>query len=224
MPHLKINNRNLLLVSVLVILASALGLFVPDFYAARDNAMTTYEIAGQDAISLAFGILLFLLTLMPKKGTLFAVIAAGFLVYTTYIYAYFLFGLLVTRIFAVYLVITSLSFYTLIAVLTSLACSADVPATTRQKWVSGYLIFIVVLVGFIDGTDIIANTVFSKGAMTPQDAFYYLDLAFLFPAMVIAAVMNFKRQSHRAFLFGCAPDQDDCADASVDLIGCSSLH
>ena len=57
---------------------------------------------------------------------------------------------------------------------------------------SGYLIFIVVLVGIIDGTGIIANTVFSQGAMTTQGAFYYLDLAFLFPAMVIAAVMNMK--------------------------------
>ena len=111
MPQLKMNNVNLMIVSALVILASALGLFVPDFYAARDNAMTTYEIAGQDAISLVCGILLFVLVLLPKKGTMFAVIATGLLVYTTYIYAYFLFGLLVTPLFAVYLVITGLSFY-----------------------------------------------------------------------------------------------------------------
>ena len=92
-----------------------------------------------------------------------------------------------TPLFPVYLVITGLSFYSLLNLLTSAAAGADIANSTGQKWVSGYLIFIVVLVGMIDGTDIISNTVFSKGAMTPKDAFYYLDLAFLFPGMVIAA-------------------------------------
>jgi hypothetical protein len=202
MPQLKIKNKILLTVSGLVILASALGLWAPDFYAARDNVMTTYEIAGQDAISLACGLLLLVLALLPKKGTVSAVIVTGLLVYTTYIYAYFLFGLLVTPIFAIYLMITGLSFYMLLGVLTGLAGSADVPVTTAQKWVSGYLIFIVVLVSFIDGSDIIANTVFSKGAMTTQGAFYYLDLAFLFPAMVIAAVMNLKGRVIGRFFSG----------------------
>ncbi len=186
------NTRILLVISALVILVGAAGLFLPDFYAARDNAMTTYEIAGQDSISLLCGLLMFVLVLFSNKGKLVPVVITGLLVYTTYIYAYFLFGLLVTPLFMIYLLITGLSFYSLAGILISLAGRGDEPVTSAQKWVSGYLIFVVVMVGIIDGTDIVANTIFSKGVMTTQGAFYYLDLAFLFPGMVLAAVWNWR--------------------------------
>jgi hypothetical protein len=192
----------LLAVSILVILSAALGLFAPDFYAARDNAMTTFEIAGQDVISLACGLLLLTLAVLPKKSPLTSVVTAGLLVYTAYIYAYFLFGLLVTPLFVVYLVITSMSFYALIGMVTELAGNPDLPVTTAQKWVSGYLIFIVVVVGIIDGSGIVGKTILSKGAMTTQGAFYYLDLAFLFPGMVIAAVLNWRGKSIGRFFSG----------------------
>jgi len=202
MNQIRPNKPVMLTISLLVIIVSAVGLFAPAFYAARDNAMTTYEINGQDAISLVCGLLLLAVTLRPKRSYLTNVVTAGLLVYTAYIYAYFLFGLLVTPFFPVYLVITCLSFYSLISLLTSVAAGADVTPTTAQKWVSGYLIFIVVLVGIIDSTDIISNTVFSKGAMTPKDAFYYLDLAFLFPGMVIAAVLNLRGKQAGRFFSG----------------------
>jgi len=140
--------------------------------------------------------------LLPKKTPLTSVVTAGLLVYTAYIYAYFLFGLLVTPLFVIYLVITSISFYALAGMLTELAGKSDLPVNPAQKWVSGYLIFIVVVVGIIDGTDIIGKTILSKGAMTTQGAFYYLDLAFLFPGMVIAAVLNLRGKSIGRFFSG----------------------
>ncbi len=202
MNRIKPNKPVMLTISLLVIIVSAVGLFAPAFYAARDNAMTTYEIAGQDAISLLCGLILLAVTLLPKKTPLASVVTAGLLVYTAYIYVYFLFGLLVTPFFPVYLVITGLSFYSLLSLLITTAAGVDVTVTPAQKWVSGYLIFIVVLVGIIDGKDIISNTVFFKGTMTPQDAFYYLDLAFLFPGMVIAAVLNLRGKQVGRFFSG----------------------
>lgn len=191
-----------LIISLLVIIASAVGLFAPAFYAARDNTMTTFEIAGQDAISLLCGLILLVVIVWPKKTPLASVVTAGLLVYTAYTYAYFLFGLLVTPFFAGYLLITGLSFYSLIGMLTSLARVPDVTVTRAQKCVSGYLIFIVILVGIIDGTGIISKTVFSKTGMTTQGAFYYLDLAFLFPGMVLAAVLNLRGKSIGRFFSG----------------------
>lgn len=202
MDPVKLNKPVLLTISLLVIVVSAAGLFAPAFYAARDNAMTTYEIAGQDAISLVCGLVLLALSLLPKQGRLVPVIIAGLLVYTAYIYAYFLFGLLVTPLFLLYLLITGLSFYSLLSLLVSAAAGADVHITTGQKWVSGYLIFVVVLVVGIEVPDILSNTVFAQGAMTPQDAFYYLDLAILFPGMVIAAILNLRGKPVGCFFSG----------------------
>jgi hypothetical protein len=202
MQHLKINNKVLLAISLLVILASSLGLWAPDFYASRNNAITTYEIAGQDIISLASGALLLLLVVASKRVKIFPVIAAGLLVYTTYTYAYFLFGLVVSKIYVVYLVITGLSFYSIVSMLVALQGSADEEANSKQKSISTYLIIIVVLVGIIDGKDIIARTIGSNGVMDTKGAFYILDLAFLFPAFVIAAVMNIKGRIIGRFFTG----------------------
>ena len=202
MNRIKLNKPVLLTISLLAIVVSAVGLFAPAFYAARDNAMTTYEIAGQDAISLVCGLVLLALSLLHKQGRLVPVIIAGLLVYTTYIYAYFLFGLLVTPLFVIYLLITGLSFYSLLGILIRHANHFDIPVTRAQKWVSGYLVFIVIIVGIIDGTDIVGNTILSKGAMTTQGAFYYLDLAFLFPGMVIAAVLNLRGKQVGRFFSG----------------------
>ena len=202
MNHIKPNKPVMLTISLLVIVVSAAGLFIPAFYSARDNAMTTYEIAGQDAISLVCGLVLLGLSLLTKQGRLVPVIIAGLLVYTTYIYAYFLFGLLVTPLFVIYLLITGLSFYSLVGILIRLANNPDIPVTRAQKWVSGYLVFIVIVVGIIDGTDIVGNTILSNGAMTTQGAFYYLDLAFLFPGMVLAAVLNLRGKHVGRFFSG----------------------
>lgn len=202
MQPIKLNTWILLGISFLVIFSSLLGLCMPDFYIARENAMTTYEIAGQDFISLSCGLVLFVFALSPKVGKIISVAIAGLLVYTAYIYAYFLFGLLVTPLFVVYILITSLSFYSLVGLLISLEGSKNVSVSTAQKWVSGYLIFVVIMVGIIDGTDIVSNTIFSKGIMTTQGAFYYLDLAFLFPGMVLAAIWNWKGKVIGRFFSG----------------------
>ncbi len=58
MEQIKINRPVLLVIAALVIVASLLGLFAPGFYAQRNNAITTFEIAGQDIVSLICGALL----------------------------------------------------------------------------------------------------------------------------------------------------------------------
>ncbi len=124
------------------------------------------------------------------------------LVYSAYIYAYFAFGLLASKIYAVYLAIAGLSFYAIVAMLTQLPDTGRVAVNGRTKAVSIYLIIVIALVGVIDSKDIVAWTILSSQILDPQGAFYVLDLAFLFPAMVIAAVMSFRGQMIGRFFTG----------------------
>jgi hypothetical protein len=202
MQPIKTNRPILLTISLLVIIASALGLLIPDFYANRSNVITTFEIAGQDIVSLIIGILLFLLVLKPKRGKNSPVIIAGLLIYTAYTYAYFSFGLLTSKIYAIYMIIAGLSFYSIISMMMALQSGAEEAANSRQKSISVYLIAVIVLVGIIDGKDIILKTILSDGAMETMGAFYILDLAFLFPAIIIAAVMNLKGRVIGRFFTG----------------------
>ena len=202
MQHIKTNKVILLVIALLVILASLLGLLVPDFYANRNNTITTFEIAGQDIVSLASGVLLLWLVLMSKKVKIFQVIVAGLLVYTTYTYAYFAFGLIVSKIYVVYLAITGLSFFSIVSILIALQ-NVDREGVSRgRKSISVYLIIVVALVGIIDCKDIIFKTILSNSEMNTKGIFYVLDLAFLFPAMVITAVMNFKGRVIGVFFTG----------------------
>ncbi len=202
MEQIKTNRPVLLVIASLVILASLLGLFTPGFYANRNNAITTFEIAGQDIVSLASGAFLFLIVLVAKRTKLFPVIVAGLLIYTAYTYAYFLFGLVVSKIFVVYLVITGLSFYALVAMLMALPGIGGVMVDSRSRAISIYLIVVIALVGILDSKDIIDQTVLASGTLDPRGAFYVLDLVFLFPAIGIAAVLNIRGQMTGRFFTG----------------------
>jgi hypothetical protein len=193
MQQITSNKVILLAISLLVILASSMGLFVNDFYLYRLNEITTFEIAGQDIVSLIIGILFLLSVIVSKKIKLYSVITTGFLIYITYTYSYFAFGLITSRFYMLYILIMGLSFYSLISIL--LAAKSEAAVTNpvyRGKIISIYLIVIVVLVGIIDSKDVISNTLFSSKGINTKGSFYILDLAFLFPGMVIAAILNIK--------------------------------
>ncbi len=202
MKYIAGNKTVPLIVSLLVILSSAMGLLIPEFYASRNNAITTFEIAGQDIVSLVVGLLLLLMNLAPQKGDKFPIVTAGLLVYCTYTYAYFSFGIVTSKIFILYLLITALSFYSILSILLKLREDKQGERDSHQRTISIYLIVVVALVGFIDVKDIFARTILSNSVVDPKSAYYVLDLAFLFPAMVIAAVMNMKGLAIGQFFSG----------------------
>jgi hypothetical protein len=191
-------------IATLVIAASALGLSVPGFYADRTNAITSYEIAGQDAVSLIVGLLLLFVGSLRVRGGVSAMLAAGLLLYSSYTYSYFAFGLLSSRIYVTYLAIAGLSFYSLLATIVAAARGESRPAGRGARAVGIYLIVVVALVGFIDAKDVVVRTTSANRGMGPKEVFYVLDLAFLFPAMVIAAVLNMKAHSLGPLLAGAA--------------------
>ena len=202
MKSSKINRLIVLLIALLVILASILGLFVPDFYANRNNAITTFEIAGQDIVSLVSGVLLLWLTLASQKGKIFRVVVAGLLVYTAYTYAYFSFGLIVSKIYMIYLAIAGLSLYSIVSILVGLKDEDVGGVDRRRKIISAYVIVVVALVGIIDCQDLVMKTILSTDGMNTWGAFYVLDVAFLFPAMAIAAFKSIEGHIPAVFFTG----------------------
>jgi hypothetical protein len=182
-------------ISSLVIIVSGTGLLAPNFYQNRFNEITIYEIAGQDIVSLMVGVIFLLCVLMSKKIRIFSVVAAGLLIYTTYTYAYFAFGLISNYLYIVYFIIICLSFYSLLSILLAAKDDFTFPETKYpRKAISVYLIFIVVVVGIIDSKDIILKTIISSSSLSSKGVFYILDLCFLFPGIIIAAVNNFQKK------------------------------
>jgi hypothetical protein len=202
MQDSKTNRIILLIISLLVLFVSSLGLLVPDFYAARNNAITTFELAGQDIISWIGGAFLLWLALGGRKGNIYSIITTGLLIYFAYTFAYFLFGLITSKVYIAYMLITGLSFYSILTTAKTILMNGDEATNTKQKAISIYLIIVVVLVGLIDSKDILIKTLMSNGGLNPKEVFYILDLAFLFPGMVMAAVLNLKGQYVGRFFTG----------------------
>jgi hypothetical protein len=197
-----INKTLALSIALLVVAVSVLGLLVPSFYSGRNNAITTFEIAGQDAVSLIVGILLLCSALSLSKGGVFPTLVAGCLVYSAYTYSYFSFGLLASKTYIAYPAIASLSFYSLLRTLSASERGESPSPRPGAKAVSAYLIIVVALVGSLDLKDLIGKTILGGKGLDPKDAFYILDLAFLFPAMVLAAALNARGSRIGSFFAG----------------------
>jgi hypothetical protein len=196
-----INKKILIILGFLVIISSFCGIFLPNFYSFRNNSITTYEITGQDLISLIVGLLLIVISLTKVKYKLVVII--GLLIYILYTYLYFTFGLIFSNIFVIYLAIVSLSFFCLINTLLSIFTSSNHHTNVSVKrGISIYIFIIVIIVGIIDLKDILIKTVFSNNGFDSKSVFYVLDLAFLFPSMIYAAIRNYQKKYFGNILIG----------------------
>lgn len=198
------NNLVLLSISVLVIGSTIYGLLGKDIYALRLNNMTIFELYGQDIFSLIIGIGLFVLSFIKISTITKKVLEIGFLVYISYIYAYFSFGLLVSKIYILYLVILAFSFYLLMMRTIEIYKNDKVieKDNYQNKSTSVYIFVIVGIVTIMDIKELVLRSIITTIQINPQIVFCVLDLSFLFPAMVISSILNIKRRLFGIIMLG----------------------
>ena len=188
-------------ISLLTILVSAIGLFSDNFYSFRLNDMTTFEIAGQDIISLLIGVVFFISIFLYKHSLVNKVIIPGILVYCSYTYSYFLFGMLSNKYYLAYFLIVGLSFYSLLLFFYRIArADKNIEHIYHRKIISLYIVFIIIIVAIIDLKDVVYNTIINDNCIKTKGSFYILDLVFLFPGMVISSILNLKKK-YLGFIF-----------------------
>jgi hypothetical protein len=193
-----------ILTSVLVIGLSVYGLLGTNPYLLRTNKMTTFEINGQDIVSLVIGVVIFLLSIPKNVSNHQRSLKLGCLVYISYTYAYYAFSLVTSKLYILYLVVLSISFFLLI--LHTLEFIKNDRVIDRKKYtnrsISIYIFLVVGIVGIMDLKELIVQTITNPIEMNSQIIFCVLDLALLFPAMVIAAYLNLKRRLFGIYFLG----------------------
>lgn len=184
--------------SGLVLLVSGIGIFAPQLYAARKNTITVYELFGQDLMNALVGAVLLGAVLADREDRITSkVVWLGCLLYLAYLYGYFCFGLMGTPLYLGYLAIFGISLFGLILVTREVAQRPAVIAVNpRYPRRSVSILFFVcaALMSVIEIKDLITKTIFQPGNITPYDAYYVFDLGFIFPAMGIIGVMNWRGQ------------------------------
>lgn len=195
-----------LLVSLLVVFVAAFGLAKPSIYKARLNTISPAELLGQDLVSLLVGVLclVILLAYRPAKRLL-AVAWLGCLTYFAYIYAYFCFSLVSSVLFLAYLAIFGLALFCFVFLLAAMNRSVDglvVNPRYPRRALSVFFAAVVVIMLGIELPYMVQTTIVAGGSLKLFDAFYILDLAIVFPAMIIAAVLNWRKKTIGHLLTG----------------------
>jgi hypothetical protein len=196
----------------LVTLASAAGLFVERIYA-LEQPVWAAQAAGQDIVNIIVAVpVLAISAHLAGTGSLPALLVrVGALVYLTYSYLLYAFFVHFGPLFPLYLVILSLSFHLLLGALVGTDLNRVAQAFTERtprRLTSAFLLALGVTFVLLEGSVITGALVSGsspEGAAStglPVDPVHVLDLALLFPGMLLTALLLRRRRPLGYFLAG----------------------
>ena len=190
------------LATFLAAVASAWGL-LGDLY--RDNTLVTAAYRGNDLVTLVVVVPLVIVTLIfaARGSQRWLLVWLGCLSYLLYNYIFYMYGAVFTPIFLVYVAIVAVSLWGLILGLAQVDAEQirrNFNDRTPVKWISCFMLLIPVIIGGIEISQVVGY--FSSGivptAITqtghPTGVVYATDLGFLMPAIVVGAVLLWKRR------------------------------
>jgi hypothetical protein len=191
------------LIAFLVLIASGAGLFLKGTYA-RETTSYAIQSVGQDIENIVAAVALLITVYFVSKGSVRAFLVwIGILLALIYSYVIYAFAVHFNSLFLVYVAILGLSFYTLVGSLFRLHLDSLQPyfaANTKAKPVSVFLLLVAIqfylqwlsedIPALLAGK--IPQTVTENGLLT--NPVHVLDLGFLLPAMIITAILLWRRK------------------------------
>lgn len=127
----------------------------------------------------------------------------GCILYLLYIYAYFSFGGISSAFYLLYIAITGLTVFLFFFILVDIAKNNQLPDIAEnypRKSVSAFFFLSILLIASIEIQELISKTIIQKEPLNPFYVFYVLDLAIIFPMIVMASVLN-QRKTDWGYLF-----------------------
>jgi hypothetical protein len=196
--NLKLNKRLWLFTAFLSFFVSLIGLINQNTY----NKVVSQEILpgviSQDLITFIISILLVIIALRVKKKEIkIQIIALSFLAYLFYAYSIYAIEQLYNSFYLFYLLLASLSFWSIVVALANYN-NDYFEEINLNKYIQyltiTFLILIPFLFYFLWGSQLLP---LMKSGEKQEFTFsiYILDLVFVLPAMLITAVMLFKKKA-----------------------------
>ncbi|HET9921182.1 MAG TPA: hypothetical protein VFQ30_15145 [Ktedonobacteraceae bacterium] len=191
------------LVAILVLLASGAGLLLTSTYA-RETPSWAIQGLGQDLVNLVAVLALLITAYLVNRGSVKAfLIWSGVLLYLLYAYVIYAFDVHFNRLFLVYVAILGLSFYALVSLVIHLhleQLQASFAGNTKARAVSVLLLVIGILFYLLWLSEEIPALLTGKippsvaMANLPTNPVHVLDLGLYLPAMIITAVLLWRRK------------------------------
>lgn len=191
------------LIALLLVIVAGAGVVNTQLYTPfLDETLVAFQFF-QDLLALFFAPCLVALMLMAHRGSRRAfVLWAGILVFVAYYYAFYGFGYVLTVYYPLYLALMGLSIYSLVGLLVSIdrvefraAVRAEMPVRLGSVVLGITALFVPIWMSMI------VQRMASHEVET-TDLVFVLDLAYLIPACVYAAVQLWRRTAVGYLLSG----------------------
>ena len=187
------------LILILATIATFFGIFKSYLYNDNDFVRTAW--LANDWITLLIVIPAFLATLLVanKQGIKSELVWLGLLNYFLYNYAFYLFGAVFNSMFLLYVSICFLSFFSMLGFFSNLEVGKINFDAKTTNWITAFLLLLSVMLCLIEIPPCIQ---FISNGKIPElnlktglhtNIVYALDLTFIVPCMVIASVLNFRK-------------------------------
>lgn len=185
------------LIVILAIMATLGGLLMPGLYRDTDIIKTSW--LGNDLLTLLLVVPMFIFAMIwSKHGSYRAqLVWVGLLLYMLYNYAFYLFGSAFNAFFLLYVALFTLSMYALFLTLYQLNIT-EVRRAFREdtpvRWISVFLAFLALPLLVVEGGQSI-NFIFTGKEPEAPSLIFALDLSFVVPGMLLAAVLLWQRRA-----------------------------
>jgi len=198
MKSININRTNWLLISIVSLVASAIGVFNIDIYAGLVIKDLMPGVFGQDLMTIAAAILLGLLALITKDNHINRkIIALGILGYLFYAYGIYVIEQVYNMLYLLYMLIFTLSFWGMIYGVATLGIK-NLDRMTLPQWARRISIGVTLLQPIVFyPLWISALLPLMREGNRIENLFsvYILDLCFIMPAFLAVAWMLIKKET-----------------------------
>ena len=197
-------------IAALMVVASAVGLFVDGLY--RDGPWAREALRGGDLTTIAVAApVLVVSLLLARRGSRAAqAVWLGALTYSLYNYAYYVFGAAFNDIFVLHIALFSLSIAALVLAVANIdvgAIAARFREVRGARLIGGFLALVGIVLGGLWLFLAIRFAVIGElMADLPADGMHLvfaIDTSLLVPALVIAGILLWRRTA-RGYVFGTA--------------------
>lgn len=189
--------------ALLVLLASASGIFLKSIYA-RETPSWAVQGISQDIVNIVAVVVLFIAVYFVSKESVKALLVwSGVLLYLMYAYVIYAFDVHFNSLFFVYVAILGLSFYALVGSVIHIhmaSLQANFSANTKARPVSVFLLVLGIVFYLLWISEDIPALLTGKipqsitQANLPTNPVHVLDVGLYLPAMIFTALLLWRKK------------------------------
>jgi hypothetical protein len=154
---------------------------------------------GQDIVTFIISVIfIYIIVFKDYRKIKTKITWLGCVLYLFYIYAYFSFGGISSVFYLLYIAITGVTLFLFFFILVDILKNNQLPGATEnypRRAISVFFFVSISIITLIEIQELVSKTILLNAPLNPFYVFYVLDLAIIFPLIVITAILNLRKDN-----------------------------